>query len=161
MYDCGFTKGKNWFRYRTGAFVIKDNKILFVKSKIGGYYYMLGGGVHLGETSEKCIEREVYEETGIKTQVERLAVVCENFFKGIGGTMDGLDCHTLEFYYIMKIQEDNANTGDGMTDDGEALVWLPIEEIPNSEIKPSFIKDYINEIVNGENVFHIIWEKDR
>lgn len=122
---------------------------------------MLGGGVHLGETSEKCIEREVYEETGIKTQVERLAVVCENFFKGIGGTMDGLDCHTLEFYYIMKIQEDNANTGDGMTDDGEALVWLPIEEIPNSEIKPSFIKDYINEIVNGENVFHIIWEKDR
>lgn len=161
MYDCGFTKGKNWFRYRTGAFVIKDNKILFVKSKIGGYYYMLGGGVHLGETSEKCIEREVYEETGIKAQVERLAVVCENFFKGIGGTMDGLDCHTLEFYYIMKIQEDNANTGDGMTDDGEALVWLPIEEIPNSEIKPSFIKDYINEIVNGENVFHIIWEKDR
>ena len=74
MYDCGFTKGNNWFRYRTGAFIIKDNKILFVKSKIGGYYYMLGGGVHLGETSEKCIEREVFEETGIKAQVERLAV---------------------------------------------------------------------------------------
>ena len=123
MYDCGFTKGNNWFRYRTGAFIIKDNKILFVKSKIGGYYYMLGGGVHLGETSEKCIEREVFEETGIKAQVERLAVVCENFFKGIGGTIDGLDCHTMEFYYIMKMQEDNVNTGDGMTDDGEALVW--------------------------------------
>ena len=161
MYDCGFTKGNNWFRYRTGAFIIKDNKILFVKSKIGGYYYMLGGGVHLGETSEKCIGREVFEETGIKAQVERLAVVCENFFKGIGGTIDGLDCHTMEFYYIMKIQEDNVNTGDGMTDDGEALVSLPIEEIPNNEIKPSFIKDYIDEIVTGENVLHIIWEKDR
>ena len=110
MYDCGFTKGNNWFRYRTGAFIIKDNKILFVKSKIGGYYYVLGGGVHLGETSEKCIEREVFEETGIKAQVERLAVVCENFFKGIGGTIDGLDCHTMEFYYIMKMQEDNVNT---------------------------------------------------
>ena len=34
-------------------------------------------------------------------------------------------------------------------------------EIPNNEIKPSFIKDYIDEIVNGENVLHIIWEKDR
>lgn len=161
MYDCGFTKGNNWFRYRTGAFIIKDNKILFVKSKIGGYYYVLGGGVHLGETSEKCIEREVFEETGIKAQVERLAVVCENFFKGIGGTIGGLDCHTMEFYYIMKMQEDNVNTGDGMTDDGEVLVWLPIEEIPNNEIKPSFIKDYIDEIITGENVLHIIWEKDR
>ena len=57
-YDCCLEKDNNWFRYRTGAFIIKDNKILFVKSKIGGYYYMLGGGVHLGETSEKCIERE-------------------------------------------------------------------------------------------------------
>ena len=34
-------------------------------------------------------------------------------------------------------------------------------EIPDNEIKPSFIKDYIDEIVNGENVLHIIWEKDR
>ena len=161
MYDCGFTKEKNWFRYRTGAFIIKDNKMLFVKSKIDGYYYMIGGGVHLGETSEKCIEREVLEETGIRVQAERLAVVCENFFKGFGGTIDGLDCHTMELYYIMKIQEDSVNMIESMTDDGEALVWLPIEEISNNEIKPSFIKDYIDEIVTGESVLHIIWEKDR
>lgn len=51
---------------------------------------MPGGGLHLGETSEKRIEREVFEEKGIKAQADRLAVVCENFFKGIGGTIDGL-----------------------------------------------------------------------
>ena len=85
MYDCGFVKESNWFRYRAGAFLIKDEKMLFVKSKFGVYYYMIGGGVHLGETSKNCIEREVYEETGIRAKVERLAVVCENFFKGNGG----------------------------------------------------------------------------
>ena len=97
-FDCGFEKGNNWFRYRTGGIIIQDNKMLFVKSCISGYYYMLGGGVHLGETSEKCIEREVFEETGIHASVDHLAVVCENFFKGFGGKIDGLDCHTIEFY---------------------------------------------------------------
>ena len=31
-YDCGFKKGNNWFRYRTGGILIHDNKMLFVKS---------------------------------------------------------------------------------------------------------------------------------
>ncbi len=83
--DCGFAKENNWFRYRAGVILIHDDKMLFVKSAIGDYYYMIGGGVHLGETSEKCIEREILEEAGICANAERLAVVCENFFKGIGG----------------------------------------------------------------------------
>lgn len=64
-YDCGFKKENYWFRYRIGGILIHDNKMLFVKSNYGDYYYMIGGGVHLGETSETCIEREVFEEAGI------------------------------------------------------------------------------------------------
>ena len=71
-YDCGFVKGNNWFRYRTGGILIHNNKMLFVKSGIGDYYYMIGGGVHLGETSETCIEREIFEESGISTRVDHL-----------------------------------------------------------------------------------------
>ena len=41
MYDCGFMKEGNWFRYRAGGIIIKDHKMLFVKSAIGGYYYMM------------------------------------------------------------------------------------------------------------------------
>ena len=82
MKDICFTNEKDWFRYRTGAFILKDDKMLFVKSKFGGYFYMIGGGVGLGETSADCIEREVLEETGIEVKVDRLAVVLENFFKG-------------------------------------------------------------------------------
>ena len=29
-YDCGFEKGNNWFRYRTGGIIINNNKMLFV-----------------------------------------------------------------------------------------------------------------------------------
>lgn len=47
------------------------------------------------------------------------------------------------------------------TDKGEELVWVPIDEIHDSDIKPSFMKQYINEIVIGDKIIHIIWEKDR
>ena len=160
-HDCGFEKGNNWFRYRTGGILIHNNKMLFVKSAIGGYYYMIGGGVHLGETSEACVEREVFEETGIKACADHLAVVCENFFKGIGGTIDGFDCHTIEFYYYMKILDEDLSLCKKIADNGEELVWLPIEEIETSNIKPEFIKEYIHKILGERKTIHVIEERDR
>lgn len=122
---------------------------------------MVGGGVQLGETSETCIEREIYEETGMHTCVERLAVICENFFKGVGGTIDGLDCHTIEFYYYMKVSDEDLKLCKNKTDDGEQLVWLPLEEIASKEIKPAFLKENISNIINEKNIIHIINERDR
>ena len=102
QYDCGFSKENSRFRYRAGGLLIHDGKILFAKNAVGGYFYILGGGVHMGETSEHCIEREFFEETGIHAKAERLAVVCENFFRGEFGE----DCHILEFYYLMTAETD-------------------------------------------------------
>ena len=108
-----------------------------------------------------CIEREIYEETSIHTCVEHLAVVCENFFKGIGGTINGLDCHTIEFYYYMKILDEDLKSCKSETDEGEELVWLSLEEIALKEIKPTFIKENINNIMNEKKIIHIIEERDR
>lgn len=54
-YDCGFKKGDNWFRYRTGGILIHDNKMLFVKSNFGDYYYMIGGDqiIHVIQNDDK------------------------------------------------------------------------------------------------------------
>ena len=160
-YDCGFTKGNNRFRYRAGGILIHNNKMLFVKSAIGDYYYMIGGGVHLGETSGECIEREIFEEAGIHARVDYLAVVCENFFKGIGGEIDGLDCHTIEFYYYMTILDDDISLCKNRTDEGEELEWIPIEEIEQTRIKPLFMKEYIHEIISERRTIHITEERDR
>lgn len=83
----------------------------------------------MGETSEACIEREVLEESGINACVDHLAVVCENFFKGKGGKIYGLNCHTIEFYYYMYILDKGLDAFKNMTDAGEELVWLPIDKI--------------------------------
>ena len=160
-YDCGITKENHWFRYRAGGILIHDNKMLFVKSANADFYYMIGGGVRLGETSASCAEREIFEETGIRARAERLAVVCENFFKGVGGTIDGRDCHTVEFYYYMNILEDTAKVCPPQTDDGEELVWLPIETLQDHNIKPEFIKDNIHRILHEQQILHLVEEKDR
>lgn len=158
-HDCGFQSVSDWFRYRTGAILIHDNKMLFVKCHLGNYFYMIGGGVQLGETSQACIEREVFEETGIKARADHLAVVCENFFKGKGGLIDGLDCHTIEFYYSMTI--DDLSSIKQTTDIGQELVWLSLDDMTDSLIKPDFIKHRLAEIIASKQTLHIIDETDR
>lgn len=158
-YDCGFSKGNKRFRYRTGGILINKDKMLFVKSGVGDYFYMVGGAVQMGETSEMCIEREILEETGIHARADHLAVVCENFFHGVGGVIDGFDCHTLEFYYRMSADE--AELSRSETDEGEKLVWLSVDEIKSSQIKPDLIKERIFDILHSPGILHIINEIDR
>ena len=61
----------------------------------------------------------------------------------------------------MKIQDEDLSTCKHTTDDGEELVWLPIEEIKASKIKPEFIKENIDKIINGNQTIHVIEERDR
>ena len=152
--DCGFEKEEFWFRYRTGAIIVKDRKMLFVQCMYGGYYYMIGGGVHLGEMSEECIEREVFEETGLRLKAERPAIICENFFPGKGGLIDGKNCHELEFYYRMQDPADF--DVQQMTDANEKLVWLPMDKFDEYDIRPSILKSKLREAIDGAPLMHIV-----
>ncbi len=154
LFDCGMEKDNYWFRYRTGAIIIRDGKMLFVKSEIGGYYYMIGGGVHLGEDSKTCIERETLEETGVNCTAKRIAIVSENFFNGVGGEIDGKECHVLECYYLMDVP-DNASF-ETETDAAEELVWIPIDEFSKHDIRPAFLKQELQGVIEGGPLIHIL-----
>ena len=86
MIDCGFTKENNWFRYRAAAIIVENDCVLFVGNESEDYYYSVGGGVHVGETAEAAVVREVFEETGIHYEIDRLAVIHENFFNENNGS---------------------------------------------------------------------------
>lgn len=102
MFDCGFTKENNWFRYRAGAIIVENECVLFVGNKNEKYLYSVGGGVHMGETAEAAVLREVFEETGVQYEIDHLAVIHENFFNENEGALKGLDCHEISFYFLMK-----------------------------------------------------------
>lgn len=80
MYDCGFTKESNWFRYRVGAIIIENDCVLLAGNENENYLYSIGECVHMGETAEDTILREVFEETGVHYDVRKWQIIllCRN-----------------------------------------------------------------------------------
>lgn len=154
-YDCGFTRENKWFRYRAAAIIVENNCVLFAGNELEDYYYSIGGGVHIGETAEDAVKREVLEETGVSYEIDHLAVIHENFFDENNGTLAGLDCHEISLYFLMKprgTQELNSNsTTFGVK---ENMYWIPIEELDKYKAFPSFMKEYLSKEHIG--IEHII-----
>ena len=67
------------FQIRVTGILIENNKILLVKQKItqNRIWSLPGGRVEAGEQLETAIIRELSEETGLNTRVERLLYVCD------------------------------------------------------------------------------------
>ena len=124
------------FRYRAAALIVKDGKLLVEKHVDYPVYYTVGGGVELGESSEEAVLREIWEETGLRLEIDRLAFVNERFL-----TVDGHDCHEVVFYYRMKPAEFDIAEGS-FTDQGEkeSLHWLPLDCLDKFNLVPAFLK---------------------
>ena len=112
-YDCAFQVDNKKFRYRAAAIIVENNCVLFASNELEDFYYSIGGAVHICETAEQAVVREVFEETGVKYDVDYLAVIHENIFRNGSGIFKGLDCHEISLYYMMKsrgIQELDSNS---------------------------------------------------
>jgi ADP-ribose pyrophosphatase YjhB (NUDIX family) len=160
MADVTFKTDGGYFLHKAGAIIVHDNKLLMVKNENFPYYYTVGGRVNFGETSEDAVLREVFEETGIKLEIDRLAFIHENYFVGsIFGAMDE-DFHEVAFYYLMK-QSDKIKgikcTSLGADGGAESLHWLPLTELSKFNLYPEFYK---TELLNLKNeVGHFITTK--
>lgn len=157
--DCGMTKDSHWFRYRAAAIIVEDGCVLLVGNASENYYYSVGGGVHMGETSEDAVLREVYEETGVHYEIDRLAVIHENFWDGNGSWDQGLVCHELAFYYLMKPRGTKELNSNSITrfNDKEEMHWIPIDELKSYRHFPTFLEEYFSE--PREGVMHYITDE--
>ena len=133
---------------RVGAIIMKDGKILMVGNGRSNYLYSVGGRIKFGETAEEAVVREVYEETGVMMEVDRLGFVHENYFYGDAPTNLGKLIYEISFFFYMKVPNDFAPISNSFTEDNskEFLKWVaPDEDIT---IYPTFFKTELKNHTN-------------
>lgn len=157
--DCGFTKGNNWFRYRAAAIIVEDGCVLLAGNEKENYLYSVGGGVHMNETAQEAVIRECFEETGVYFEIDRLAVIHENFWIGKGAYDKGLNCHEISLYFLMKPRGTKKLNSNSYTrfNDRESMNWIPIEDLDKYKYYPDFLKNYLSS--NHTEVIHIVTDE--
>ena len=115
---------------RVGAIIMKDGKILMVGNERANYLYSVGGRVKFGETAEEAIVREVFEETGVKMEIDRLGFAYENYFYGDAPSNLGKLIYEISFFFYMKVPSDFAPISESFTEDNskEHLKWVSLDE---------------------------------
>ena len=155
MSDITLKIDGGYFIYRVGAIIINNDKVLLVKNESFPFYYSVGGRVDYNETSENAILREVFEETSIKFEIDRLIYIHENFFEA--EWLHYSPCHEIAFYYLMKETNEIENIVckstvlDGIK---ESIHWIPISDLENYHFYPEFFKTELQCLRN--DVAHFI-----
>lgn len=156
--DCGFTKENKWFRYRAAAIIVEDECVLLAGNELEDYLYSIGGGVHMGETAEQAVLREVLEETGVEYEIDHLAVIHENFFDENKGTLKGMDCHEISLYFLMKPRGSKNLHSDSYTFGvKEEMHWIPVKDLDKYKAFPTFLKEYLTREHKG--IEHIVTDE--
>ena len=140
------------------AIIVEDGCVLFAGNDNEDYLYSIGGAVHMGETAEDAVKREVLEETGVEYAVDHLAVIHENFFNENTGSLRGLECHEIALYYLMKPRGTKVLHSDSYTMGvRETMHWIPIENIGQYKAFPTFLKDYL--LSDHDGIEHIVTDE--
>lgn len=156
--DVTFKTPEGVFNYRVGALILNGTKIFMAHNRQYEQYYTIGGRAHFGETSEQAVLREVFEETGVRAEIDRLAFIHEGFF-----AVDGTAYHELALYYIIKPFDYYKIDFTAIKCDGEQseILWIDLadrEWYRNRKIFPLWLAE--NALDIPKETKHIIIAQD-
>ena len=138
---------------RVGAIIMKNDKFLMVENDRFDYLYSVGGRIKFGETAEEAVVREVFEETGVEMEIDRLGFIHENFFLGDSSIKKGNIVQEISFFFYMKVPTDFEPVCDSFTEDGEKerLVWIRADH--SKKYYPEFFKTELTSPSEGVKHF--------
>ena len=138
--DMSVSCGEGIINIRVGAIILKDGRFLMVRNNLSDYFYSVGGRIKFGETAEEAIVREVFEETGVRMEIDHLGFIHEDYFIADVPSKLGKEIYELDFYFYMKVPEDFESVCKSITEFGETeyLEWVSPDE-PRS-VYPEFFR---------------------
>ncbi len=133
--------GTGVLNIRAGAIIMKDGKLLMVGNDRNNYLYSVGGRLKFGETAEEAVVREVFEETGVKMEIDRLGFVHENYFYcDVLPSNPNKLIYEISFFFYMKVPNTFVPISESFMEDTnkEHLVWVSLNE--DIKMYPEFFK---------------------
>ena len=151
--------GEGIINIRVGAIILKNGRFMMVGNSRSDYLYSVGGRLKFGETAEEAVRREVFEETGVRLETERLGFVHENYFCADSPAHRGRLVYEISFYYYMKVPEDFEPVCASFTEDDskEFLKWVSPDE--KAAIYPEFFRTEL--FRPGTGVRHFVKDERR
>ena len=115
------------------------------------------GGVDDGEDVLTALRREVYEETSVKLEIDRLGYVHENYFICDSPEKLGKLIYEICFYYFMKVPEEFSLIQHTFKDGGdeEYLQWISMDT--EKKIYPEFLKEELSH--PSKEIKHIVTDE--
>ena len=137
MADISFRLDGYRINLRVGGVLIANDRVLLNRLERDDYWFLPGGRVVTGESSDAAIQREIREELGIACRVVRPVFLLENFF-----AIAGEPFHEIGIYYLLDA--DGAplpQDGDRVaTDDGLHFGWHVLTKLPEIDLRPAVLR---------------------
>ena len=146
--DIRFVSKDTLFTYKVIGIIIEDGHLLVVTNDAIDFYHFVGGAIQFAESSKDAVLREVFEETAINYEVDRLIFVYERVFE-LEELPTGNLAHEVSLCYLMKPKGEMIQIFSGsygLFGDKEMLRWLPIDKLEDYKIYPKFLADRLKNI---------------
>jgi len=142
-----FNTGEGRFNYRSVAVILHAGHLLIHRAEKDDFWALPGGRVEFQEYSDATVVREIKEELGLESIVQRQLWHVENFFE-----YQSERYHELANYYLLAlVQSPSINSGadfKGIEQSVDLIFrWVPVAEIPDYNLKPDFLSQALS--VNG------------
>lgn len=150
-----FDSKKGRFSFRSVAVVIHDGHILIHRVIADDFWALPGGRVEFFETSVETVVREIAEELGLQSTIERHLWHIENFFE-----YKSTKYHEIANFFLVKfaIQPDIESEIDfkGIETSVDLLFrWVPLDKIETYNLKPVFLIKKINDLPSSIETIRI------
>ena len=125
--------------------IIQDDSIVLCKHIAGGYYFLPGGGLELGETLNQCITRELNEEMGV---AESDIYIHNDILLAIEN--QGYDSEGNFSYGIEIVKRVDINVKEiSSKEDLISFEKIKLSELKNAKLYPDVIKNWIIKTLNN------------